>query len=197
MNGLQNQYPELNCLIDDLSFDGKPDYTVDLAKTKEDVWQHSHREIIQFTRLKGLWYLDGGYAHLSCADFGEAYTGRHDWGDYTAAFTIKPIIGNDHYVNVRVQGAIRSYAAGFAKGGKLVFSKNENGYRPLAEAAFDWQPGKEYTITVAAKGSEFTVAVDGKQYLSLSDTDSPYLTGSVGFSVRNGSHCAYHSIYIN
>jgi ADP-ribosylglycohydrolase len=194
---LQGQSPELTCMIDDLYFDGRPDYTVDLAKTKEDFWHGSHREVTQFTRLKGLWYLEGGYAHLSCADFGEVYTGRHDWKDYTAAFTLKPLIGNDHCVNVRVQGAIRSYAAGFAAGGKLALYKNENGYHILAETAFPWQSGREYTITITAEGSRFTVSVDGKQYLSFNDTDNPYLAGSVGFSVRNGSHCAYRLIRIN
>jgi hypothetical protein len=184
-------------MIDDLYFDGKPDYTVDMGKVREDVWNGLHREISQFTKLKGLAFLKDGYAHLSCGDFGEIYTGRYDWKDYTAEFTLKPVIGNDHYVNVRVQGAIRSYAAGFAPEGKLVFCKNENGYRILAETAFNWRPGKEYTITVAARGSDFAVMVDGTQYLSVKDKDNPYLTGSVGFSVRDGSHCAYRSIKIN
>jgi hypothetical protein len=197
MLGLQHMPQDLTCLIDDLYFDGRPDYSVDLSKAKEDAWNGLHREIIQFGKLKGLWYLEDGYAHLSCGDFGEAYTGHHNWRDYTAAFTLKPLTGEDHYVNVRVQGAIRSYAAGFAPNGKLVFSKNENGYKVLAEADFAWQPDKDYCITVIAKGADFKVAVDGKEYLSISDKNNPYLNGAVGFSVRKGSHCAYKLIQIN
>jgi ADP-ribosylglycohydrolase len=188
---------DLCCFIDDLRFGGKADYTVDLARAKLERWPGLHREIAQFSRLKGLWYLEDGRAHLSCADFGEVYTGHHSWNDYTASFTIKALTGEDHYVNVRVQGAIRSYAAGFAKGGRLVFEKNENPYRRLAEVPFAWEPGKDYTITVGARGNHFTIAVDGTDYISHTDNDCPYLSGCVGLSVRNGSHCALKNIRIS
>jgi hypothetical protein len=188
---------ELCCLIDDLYFDGQADYSIDLSKTREEVWTGLHREIRQFSRLKGLWYLEGGYAHLSCTDFGEVYTGHHGWGDYTASFTIKPLTGNDHYVNVRVQGAIRSYAAGFAEGGRLVFEKNENPYRRLAEVPFAWEPGRDYTISVAARGNRFTVSVDGREYISYTDGGNPYLSGCAGLSVRRGSRCALKNIRIS
>jgi ADP-ribosylglycohydrolase len=188
---------ELCCLIDNLWFEGQPDYSVDLSRAKEEVWTGLHREIRQFSRLKGLWYLEGAYAHLSCADFGEVYTGRHDWRDYTASFTVKPLTGNDHYVNVRVQGALRSYAAGFAGEGKLVFEKNENPYRRLAEIPFAWEPGREYTIKVSARGNRFTVSVDGREYISYTDAANPYLSGCIGLSVRDGSRCALREIRIN
>jgi hypothetical protein len=188
---------ELCCFIDDLYFDGKADYSIELSRAKEEFWAGLHREIRQFSKLKGLWYLENGYAHLSCGDFGEVYTGRYDWNDYTASFTIKALTGEDHYVNVRVQGAIRSYAAGFAGGGKLVFEKNENPYRRLAEVPFAWEPGRDYVITVKARGPHFTVAVDGREYISYTDNDKPYLSGCAGFSVRKGSHCAYRRIKIN
>jgi ADP-ribosylglycohydrolase len=194
--GERRGHSGLCCLIDDLYFDGVPRYGIDLSKAKEEVWAGPHREIRQFSRLKGLWYLQDGYAHLSCADFGEVYTGHHGWNDYTASFTVKPLTGANHYVNVRVQGAIRSYAAGFA-GEALVFEKNENPYRPLAAVPFAWEPGRDYTITVTARGPDFTVAVDGREYISCTDKENPYLSGCVGLSVRNGSHCAYRFIKIN
>jgi ADP-ribosylglycohydrolase len=188
---------ELCCLIDDLYFDGEADYSIDLSKTKEEFWGGLHREIRQFSKLKGLWYLEDGCAHLSCGDFGEVYTGHHGWRDYTASFTVRPVTGHDHYVNVRVQGAIRSYAAGFAEGGRLVFEKNENPYRRLAEVPFAWEPGKDYTVTVTARGNHFTVAVDGREYISFTDSDAPYLSGCAGFSVRRGSHGALKNIRIS
>jgi ADP-ribosylglycohydrolase len=187
----------LCCLIDDLYFDGRADYRIDLSKAHEEIWTGLHREIRQFSRLKGLWYLEGGYAHLSCADFGEVYTGHYGWRDYTASFTIKPLTGNDHYVNVRVQGALRSYAAGFAEGGRLVFEKNENPYRRLAEVPFAWEPGRDYTIAVAARENHFTVSVDGREYISYTDADSPYLSGCAGISVRKGGRCALKDIRIS
>ena len=71
-----------------------------------------------FTRLKGISFLENGQLHLSCADFGEVYTGGSGWKDYIARFLITPLSGEYHLVNIRVQGAIRSYAAGFLPGGE-------------------------------------------------------------------------------
>jgi hypothetical protein len=151
---------------------------------------------MQFTRLKGLWYLAENKAHLSCSDFGEAYTGRHDWTDYRAAFTIHPCTGNDHFVNVRVQGAIRSYAAGLTASGKLGLYKNENGYRKLAEVDFPWETGASYIITVIVQGKRIQVEAGGRE-LDFTDNDAPYLTGGIGLSVKNGSHCAYSKIVVH
>jgi len=116
---------QLDCYIDDLYFSGSPDYTIDFSKCEEEVWNYHHKEVSQFTRLKGLLYLCDNNLHLSCADFGEAYTGHHNWTDYTAQFHITPITGKRHMVNVRVQGAMRSYGAGFYENGKLGLFKNE------------------------------------------------------------------------
>ena len=187
---------ELTCLIDDFYFCGQPNYTVDFSESKEDNWGGLQREISQFTRLKGLSYLSGGMMHLSCTDFGEMYTGRHDWRDYTAEFEIEPQLGDVHMVNVRVQGAIRSYAAGFYNN-KLVLMKHsfsDGGYIVLAEADFKWKHKKMYSIKVCADGNNFTVSVDGIEMLKYTDTDNPYLTGAIGVSVQNGSRCAYRSI---
>ncbi|MDR2501230.1 MAG: ADP-ribosylglycohydrolase family protein [Treponema sp.] len=190
------QWGEFTAYIDDLAFEGKPDYTVDFSRTVMDVWHPLHREVTQFSRLNGLWYLDSGAAHLSCAGFGEVYTGRHDWEDYTASFTLTPLTGEDHRVIVRAQGASRSYAAGFAGGGKFRLYKNEKGWRTLAEIAFGWEAGKTYRITVRAQGPALAVSVDGNALLSRADDDAPYLRGAIGLSVQNGSHCACHAISV-
>jgi hypothetical protein len=97
---------------------------------------------------------------------------------------------------VRVQGAIRSYAAGFSSEGKFGLYKNENGYRLLLEKDFNWETNKSYTIKIAAKGNTLNVSIDGKEFISFADNDSPYLYGCIGFSVRNGGHCAYRSIKV-
>lgn len=186
---------QLDCYIDDFYFDGTPDYTIDFSKSTEEIWG-AYKEISQFTRLKGLLYLENEQLHLSSSDFGEAYTGAYDWADYTAAFTLSPVTGECHMVNVRVQGAIRSYAAGLVKNGKLAFFKNENGYRQLAETDFQWETGKTYTIAISAQSATFRICVDGKELLQVTDENSPYLSGSIGLSVQNGSHCAYKGICV-
>lgn len=123
-------------LLDDLWADGTPDYRIDFCQETTEVWTGLHKEVSQFTRLKGHLYLDQGALHLSCADFGEAYTGRYDWKDYTAVFEMTPLTGENNMVNVRVQGAIRSYAVALLADSKIALLKNENGYRVLTETAF-------------------------------------------------------------
>jgi hypothetical protein len=99
-------------------------------------------------------------------------------------------------VNVRVQGAIRSYALGFGPDGKFYLCKNENGYRVLEKKDFQWEAGKSYTVKVCVSGSTIKASVNKEELINYNDRESPYLYGSIGFSVRNGSHCAYKKIRV-
>jgi len=195
MNGDIKHRTDLLCFIDDLYFEGQADYSIGFSPDMEEYWNGLHREVSQFSKLKGLSFLEEGMLNLACSDFAEMYTGRHDWNDYDATFTITPRTGVDHFGNVRVQGAIRSYAAGFS-GNKLCLKKNENGYRTLAEVDFDWKHGQQYDVGIKASGNKFTVCIDGKEMISYTDEDSPYLSGSIGISVFNGSRCSYSKIKV-
>lgn len=196
VEGDGNELPEFLALIDDLYADGTPDYVLDFSKESVEVWPGLHREISQMTKLKGLMYLEKGYLHLSGSDFAEAYTGRHDWKDYCAEFAVTPFIGEHVMVNVRVQGAIRSYAAGLLPGNRAAILKNDNGYRILQEISFVWETGKEYHIAVTVKENRISMEVDGKTLITVMDEEHPYLLGSVGLSVQNGTHLACRSIAV-
>lgn len=183
-------------MIDDLYVEGAPDYSIEFVHEEEEVWTVLHREISQFTKLKGLMYLEDGRLHLSCADFAEAYTGHHNWEDYCASFAVTPLTGEHHMVNVRVQGAIRSYAVGLLPEGKAAILKNDNGYTVLAETSYVWQKGREYSITVTVRGNHITAQIDGQEILAVTDTERPYLHGAIGVSVQHGSHDSYRRIAV-
>ena len=187
---------DFSALVDDLYFDGVPDYSVEFQNETEEVWTGLHREISQFTKVKGLMYLADGRLHLSCSDFAEAYTGRHDWADYTAEFALTPHVGGAHMVNVRVQGAIRSYAVALMEGGRLAIRKNAFGYTTLAEAPLEWRAGEEYVMNVTVKGNRIEAECAGAK-IAYTDESDPYLTGSVGVSVLDGSHASYRYIQIH
>lgn len=184
-------------MIDDLYVTGEADYIIDFSREKQDVWTSLHWEISQFSRLKGLMYLDDHKLHLSCADFAEAYTGSYKWRDYQAAFALTPLTDGEHYVNVRVQGAMRSYAAGFRPDKKIALLKNDHGYRVMIEADFDWHIGVEYMIAVKAQDNRLTVSVNGQEILVYTDGDHPYLQGAIGITQRNKSHGMYREIQVN
>lgn len=182
--------------LDDFDFMGTPDYSIDFAKERMEVWTGLHREVSQFSYLKGIWKLEDNELSGSCSDFGEAYTGAYDWKDYTYEITMIPKLGDYHQINFRVQGAIRSYAVGLAPDNKLVLYKNENGYRTLVEMDYPWEYEKEYTFKVQVKGPEIKVMSGGQVLIAFTDTDFPYLTGQVGMSILKGSHCHYKDLVI-
>lgn len=196
VQGTHMQVFDFTGMIDDLYVEGTPEYSIVFEQENEEVWTFLHREVSQFSRLKGLLYLDGGRMHLSCSDFAEAYTGGRGWKDYKAAFSFTPLTGENHRVNVRVQGAIRSYAFGLLPGDRAAILKNDHGYRIMQETSFHWETGKEYTVTVTAAGSRITAEIDG-HILTVTDEDRPFLTGAVGVSMQDGSHDEYREIRIS
>jgi ADP-ribosylglycohydrolase len=195
--GVQREKIDFVGLIDDLYADGAPDYSVEFSKEREEVWTGVHREISQFTKLKGLMYIAEGQLNLSCSDFAEAYTGRHDWTDYSSTFYITPITGEHHMVNVRVQGAIRSYSLGLMPEGKVALLKNDNGYIIMTSKEYPWVANTEYKIMVTVKKNSIQAVINDEVTLEYTDINHPYLTGSIGVSLMKGSHCKYRRIVVN
>ncbi|MGG1516907.1 ADP-ribosylglycohydrolase family protein [Paenibacillus oryzisoli] len=192
MDGKNAKGPSLVCYVDHVAFSGKPAYEVDFAKERLEKWNGLHVEVSQLTYLRGIWTLEDG--ELSGSYYGEpaeAYTGALDWRDYQFETVVVPKLGEHHRVNFRVQGGIRSYAVGFAPGGKLALYKNDNGYTKLAEADSAWELDAPAVVVVKAVGNRFEVAVDGEALLDVVDDDRPYLTGMIGFSNSEGSHTHY------
>lgn len=197
VEGTHTQVFDFVGMIDDLYAEGKADYTIEFRKEKEEVWTGLHREISQCTKLKGLSYLEDGYLHLSCSDFGEMYTGRHDWEDYKAEFFITPLTGEHHFVNARVQGAIRSYAAGLLPNGQFGILKNDNGYETLKAVDYPWKPGEEYRIQIQVLGNKIEAEINGEKKVSVEDQEHIYWKGSIGISAAKGSHMKCRKIIVS
>jgi hypothetical protein len=184
--------PSLIAYVDDFTFSGQPDYEIEFENERLEKWNGLHIEVSQFTYLRGLWTLENG--ELSGSYYGEpaeAYTGDINWRDYEFKATVIPKLGDNHQINFRVQGGIRSYAAGFAPNNKLVLYKNSNGYGELASVDYEWEVGKEYSLQIEAKESQYKVYVNDQLVLQFVDQNDPYLSGQIGFSNFNGSHTHY------
>lgn len=181
---------EMRLYIDDIAFTGAPSYRIDFERERIERWGGLHEEVSQVSYLKGVWTLEGGQLSGSTCDFGEAYTGLREMGDYALTAQIIPQVGGWHGINLRVQGAIRSYALVLTPG-RVDLMKNDNGYRPLAGMAFDWQCGRAYTFTVEARGERFAVYAGERLLFTCADEDHPWRYGAVGASLGAGSHCHY------
>ena len=181
----------LSAYLDDFYADGSAAYSFLPEKENPEVWTGTHVEVSQFTRLKGLLYLENGQLHLSCSDFGEGYTGLHTWGDIRVSAELTGLTGQIHCLNFRVQGAIRSYAAGMIAPDTFAILKNENGYRVLQSMKVPEQKnGVPFTVSVQAVGNQLQAVLNGTHTLSVVDDHDPYVMGAIGLSVREGSHAA-------
>ncbi|MNW37744.1 ADP-ribosylglycohydrolase [compost metagenome] len=184
--------------VDDMHYSGSPRYSVDFSRERLEHWNSIHIEVSQCTYLRGNWTLeDGALSGSFSGEPAECYTGDIQWKNYTFEGVVHPKIGEDHLLQVRVQGGIRSYAAGFAEGGKLALYKNANGYRQLAVADFPWTCGRDYRLRIEAADNRFTVSVDGTEVLRYTDEDEPYLHGQVGFANLNGSRTYFRRFTVS
>ncbi len=190
---------EFTAFADEFEISGEPDYVVDLKKEGIETWPGGHTELSSFTRLKGNFFLEDGELDLSCADFGEMYTGSCSMRDYEVTFDIVPVKGLFHGVNLRVGGALRSYLAALIEGDRLALMKSRedgSGYDVLSEEYFPWKNGKEVTIKAVLRGKEITVSADDRAVIIYVDRDRPYKKGCVGISVREGSRIKLKRIEI-
>ena len=178
------------CNVDDLEICGKASYTVDFSREVRERWNWRHVDVSQFTRVKGIFRLDGGAAHLSGADFAEVFTGDVSWRDLKCALTLSAVEGREHYLLVRVEGAMRYYAVGFC-GDEFCLIKNRYGLKKLAGAKVKFERGREYRIGIEVKGNKIKASLDGADLIEYIDEKEPLLYGSVGMANRNGSHTKY------
>lgn len=191
---------EFEAFVDDMEYGGSPDYAVDFRKEEKEIWSQMwakpHHEITQFTKVKGWTWLEEDSLHLNGTDFSGTYTGSHRFTDYTLKASLTPHYGKEHYLNVRVQGAVYSYAVGFHGKDKLALLKNENGYRELASLDYPWENEKEYTLTIRVKENRIEVSDENRELISFTDMENPYLCGAVGFSTQKSSHCSYRNVQV-
>ncbi|MEA3334294.1 MAG: ADP-ribosylglycohydrolase family protein [Chloroflexota bacterium] len=175
-----------------LDWDGSPSFSNDFGLERPE-----YDAISQWTFLRGFWRLDEGGYHGSGVGVNETYTGDIQWQDYSLSVRLTPLKGDHHNINVRVSGALRSYAAGLAPDGKVVLYRNDRGYRQVSGAAFPWQHGCSTLLTLAARDNGLIVSVDGQEKIFWTDDDQPYRCGQIGLSNFAGCRTCYEFVEIS
>ena len=199
---LQNAGKESGTVyLDDFYWDGSAQYQIDFAQENVEDWRMGklpspHFEISQFSRWKGITFLQDACLHITGTDRASAFTGSTTWTDYDVEAEIIPVFGEEHLLNFRVQGAMRSYAFGFSDNGAALY-KNDGGYKPLEKKSYSWEPGQSYRLRVALRKNKIQAFINDELIVSYSDEDQPFLSGSIGLTVQNTSHMKCRSIKID
>jgi len=178
-------------LLDALDWAGAPHFSTDFQAERGE-----YGAISQWTLLRGSWRKERDGYHGSAATVGESYTGNPDWQDLRVRAGIMPLAGDHHNINLRVQGARRSYAVGLAPAGRLAIYKNSGGYLEVASLPYPWRHGNRYEITVMAAGDLLTVTTADGSELVWRDEHAPYLAGMIGLSTFAGSHSCYTDLHV-
>jgi hypothetical protein len=177
--------------LDAFDWDGPPNYATQLSQLKDN-----GKTVTGWTTYRGYWRLDDGYCG-SGVDFNETYTGDVAWQDYKITAKFQPVLGEQHFINLRVQGGLHAYALGFVAANRIGILKKVNGiYQQIAVEGFDWQLGQFYTLTAQAKDSQFSIMMDGDTLLVWEDKSAPYQHGQVGLGNGAGAHTRFTSFRI-
>jgi len=129
--------------------------------------------ITRFTWNRGYWRLENDRIIGLTDRDADLWTGHAFSRDCEITASIIPQAGDSHLLTTRAQGTERFYAAGFADG-KLVILANDFGSKTLVEAPFERDLGREYSMTLSARGDELSLSIDGKKQLTTQDNTLSY-----------------------
>ncbi len=179
--------------IDAFEVAGKANYRIDFSRESNE-WDG----VTQFTFNGGRWTCEPEAGEMCAISVGkcESFTGPHYMRDVVYEATVTPKYGSSHNLNFRVQGSMRSYAAGFDGEGRVTVFKNDGNYQPIATAEYEWEHDTPYRFRVEARGGAIRVSIDGEPVLSCHDDNRPYLHGAVGFSMLSAGHARFRDVLI-
>lgn len=180
----------------ELDWSGTPEAQTTFAHARHEVGA-----ISGWTYWRGYWRLEHGAYHGSGAQESETYTGDILWKDYSLRAQLMPVLGDQHLLLGRVQGALRSYAFGLSREGTVAIYKKNRTWQAVTSAPFSWQHGKTYTLTLHSYGNLLNAEVsgtegEGTQTLSWRDEDMPYLHGQVGLATGAACHMRCTALHI-
>ncbi|RLD05904.1 MAG: hypothetical protein DRI32_03455, partial [Chloroflexi bacterium] len=119
--------------------------------------------------------------------------GDINWTDYTLTVRLTPLLGENHLILGRVQGALRSYALGLTEEG-LTLYKNDHGYQKVASTSFKWEHGKSYELHLKNHGNVFTGWITNGPRLTWTDSKTTYFNGQIGLANFAGCHTRYEEV---
>jgi len=153
--------------LDYLGWDGEPDVEFGDALNEGAMQRRAWMQgVDQFDAGRGYPYRlvqNEGLGHIS--------TGTRMWRNYSATAPVVVHLAASAGLGVRVQGMRRYYALMLGNDGKARLVKALDGLTTLAEAKFDLEFERPYSLSLSADGARLRGWVDGDLLLEAEDAD--------------------------
>lgn len=155
--------------LDDFCITGKASYRISIGKQRKEFGT-----VTPFSVNHGAWEIEDNKLSLMRCEESFAYAGNYYGENYQVTTQVTPVNGDSHLIQIRAQGAMRGYQAGFAAENTVAIFKNNFGYGILAKKEFRWEKGKTYEVSLRAEGSRISLWIDGKSVLEAEDDSFCY-----------------------
>lgn len=174
--------------VDEIRVTGAPEYRLDFAQSRVELGN-----LTPFAHNRGQWTLEGDAIRAQCGECAQSFTGAYTTGDVTLSCRTTPLEGGACLL-VRGMGTLRHVLAGLTEPGKAgILLGGPEGYRPLAEVAFEWQPGQSYELKAAARGQNVALWIDGQK---IAEEKVPYDHGMYGMALPGAGEALFRGMRV-
>ena len=174
--------------VDEICVTGAPEYRLDFAQSRVELGN-----LTPFAHNRGQWTLEGDAIRAQCGECAQSFTGAYATGDVTLSCRTTPLEGGACLL-VRGMGTLRHVLAGLTEPGKAgILLGGPEGYRPLAEMSFDWQPGQSYELKAAARGQSVALWIDGQK---IAEEKVPYDHGMYGMALPWAGEALFRGVRV-
>lgn len=181
--GTQNELGIGKYYLESFSWDNQMAYKTEFGQSQYESWNSLENDISQFSKYRGLWYLENGLLCGSHAELpAEIYTGLLNWKDYTLTTTIVPLFGDYHRIYFRMGGERNSYYVELCEGNLIRLVKRRKGRETILEkVARKYELGEEVTLEICVEKNRIIISENNQLLIDFVDEHRPNLTGLVGF----------------
>lgn len=174
--------------VDEIRVTGAPEYRLDFAQSRVELGN-----LTPFAHNRGQWTLEDDAIRAQCGECAQSFTGAYATGDVTLSCRTTPLEGGACLL-VRGMGTLRHVLAGLTEPGKAgILLGGPEGYRSLAEVAFDWQPGQSYELKAAARGQNVALWIDGQK---IAEEKVPYDHGMYGMALPGAGKALFRGLRV-
>lgn len=141
----------------------------------------------------GAWELEMNSLHVLTQNNFYLCSGPYYQKDCTATTRLIPENGDSHLLMVRSGGTESGYFFGLSGQNKIKLFKKDHEIELLGEADFNWDCGKEYTMTMDAVGNRIRCSINSVELFDFTDKN-PLHSGMAGLAKMDGGRTRFLSL---